>query len=93
MVRVQDEPDWVVIGDAPDRPGLAGQRSRDYVPPRWPGADGGQQMHLDIRPVDLDAAEREVLAMGASRIGGGGEGAGEFRAFADPAGHPFCLIR
>lgn len=50
-------------------------------------------MHLDVRPADLDAAEREVLALSARRIGGGGAGGSEFRVFADPAGHPFCLTR
>ena len=38
FVRVQDDDDWVVIGDAPDRPGLAFQRAPDLEPPGWPGA-------------------------------------------------------
>ena len=35
MQRIQDEGDWIVIGDAPDRPGIAFQRVTDYRPPRW----------------------------------------------------------
>jgi hypothetical protein len=46
-------------------------------------------MHLDIKVGDLDEGERQVLAMGARRLEGGGE---TFRVFADPAGHPFCLV-
>ena len=33
FVRVQDDDDWVVIGDAPDRPGLASQRAPDLDRP------------------------------------------------------------
>ena len=36
MVRVQDDGDWVVIGDAPDRPGLAFVPAADFQPPTWP---------------------------------------------------------
>ena len=32
MVRVHDEDDWVVIGDAADRPGLGFHRISDYRP-------------------------------------------------------------
>jgi hypothetical protein len=38
---------------------------------------------------DIDTAEREVLALGATRLPGDGQ---DFRVYADPAGHPFCLI-
>ena len=52
--------------------------------PDWPGPRRPQQLHLDIRVDDADAAEREVLALGAKRLPG--------ELFADPAGHPFCLV-
>ena len=89
MQRVQDEGHWVVIGDAPDRPGLAFQRVSDFRPPQWPDGDQRQQMHLDVRVTDLDDAEKKVLTLGARRLPGGGE---RFRVYADPAGHPFCLV-
>ncbi|HEX6499191.1 MAG TPA: VOC family protein [Micromonosporaceae bacterium] len=89
MVRVQDDGDFVVIGDAPDRPGVAFQRVSRFVPPRWPDGDPPQQMHLDVRVDDLDAAEQRVLAIGATRLDGGSP---SLRVFADPAGHPFCLV-
>jgi catechol 2,3-dioxygenase-like lactoylglutathione lyase family enzyme len=89
MIRVQDEPDWVVIGDAADRPGLAFQRAPGYQPPAWPDSSCAQQMHLDVRVADLDVAERQVVQRDASLLSSAGE---SFRVFADPAGHPFCLI-
>lgn len=89
MQRVQDEGGWVVIGDAPDRPGLAFQHAPDLQAAEWPDPERPQQMHLDIMVSDLDQAEKEALALGARRLGGGDR----FRVFADPAGHPFCLCR
>ena len=89
MIRVQNEPDWVVIGDAPDRPGVAFQRVNDFLPPQWPDPGHPQQMHFDVRVDDLDTAEQQVLGMGAQRLTGGGD---RFRVFTDPAGHPFCLV-
>src|SRR5690606_35791676 len=40
MVRVNDDGGWVVIGDAPDRPGLAFQRVDDFRPPTLAGPRG-----------------------------------------------------
>ncbi|GAA2112769.1 VOC family protein [Microlunatus panaciterrae] len=90
MQRVQDEPDWVVIGDAPDRPGVAFAHVSGYRPPTWPTGERPQYRHFDVRVDDLDAAESAVLTLGAQRLAGGG---GSFRVFADPIGLPFCLIR
>jgi hypothetical protein len=38
---------------------------------------------------DIESAERAVLALGATRLAGGGDG---WRVYADPAGKPFCLV-
>jgi hypothetical protein len=40
---------------------------------------------------DVDAAERQVLALGARRLQDPPD-AEDFRVYADPAGHPFCLV-
>jgi catechol-2,3-dioxygenase len=66
------------------------QQVSGYNPPRWPDPAYPQQAHLDILVDDLDAGEARVLELGASRLAGGAE---QFRVFADPAGHPFCLTR
>jgi catechol 2,3-dioxygenase-like lactoylglutathione lyase family enzyme len=90
MVRVQDQDDWVAIGDAPDRVGLAFWRAADFTAPTWPDPSVQQQMHFDVMVEDLDAAETSALRLGARPLPGGGE---TFRVFADPAGHPFCLCQ
>ncbi|MFC9243748.1 VOC family protein [Streptomyces sp. NPDC057136] len=68
------------------------QRVADYRAPQWPDPAGPQQLHLDFAVPDLDRAQEEVLALGASMLGEGSDGRG-WRVFADPAGHPFCLVR
>jgi hypothetical protein len=88
MIRVQDEDDWVVFGDA--RTVLVSPSSaRPSRPPAWPDPDSRLQMHLAFRVEDLDQAEGAVLAAGARQLAGGGD---SFRVCADPAGHPFCLV-
>ena len=64
------------------------QQVGEYTPPQWPDPAHPQQAHLDIGVDDIDAAEARALELGATRLGGGGE---DFRVYADPAGHPFCL--
>jgi predicted enzyme related to lactoylglutathione lyase len=66
------------------------QQIGGYNPPRWPDPAHPQQAHLDLMVDDLDAGEARALELGAARLDAGGE---RFRVFADPAGHPFCLIR
>lgn len=65
------------------------QQVADYTPPSWPGQGVPQQMHLDVIVGDLDAAEPDVLALGATRHEH--QPGTTFRVFLDPAGHPFCL--
>ena len=89
MVEVQDDGDWVVIGDAPDRPGLAFQRSEQFTAPTWPDPAVPQQMHLDVRVDDFEEGERRVLELGATPLERDHE---RFRVYADPVGHPFCLV-
>ena len=82
---------WVVIGrdEGWRRAGLpargpAGSRRG------WPDPQHPQQEHLDIRVDDVEAAQAEVLRLGATLLEDE-QGTG-FRVFADPAGHPFCLV-
>ena len=86
--RTRDTQTWVVIGgDNGYR--ISFQKVTNYLPPRWPDPNAPQQFHLDIQVDDVDAAEVEVLKLGARRMPGSGD---DFRVFADPAGHPFCLV-
>ncbi|MEU8678315.1 VOC family protein [Streptomyces sp. NPDC048560] len=72
---------------------IAFQRVPDHRPPEWPRGDrNSQQAHLDLDVTDIDRAQEEVLALGATPLDLDDQG-GErrFRVYADPAGHPFCL--
>jgi catechol 2,3-dioxygenase-like lactoylglutathione lyase family enzyme len=89
MGVVTDRGDWLVIESAAGRPGIAFQYAPDHKPPRWPDPEFPQQLHLDVNVDDVDIAEQQVLALGATRLPGQGE---DFRVYADPAGHPFCLV-
>jgi Glyoxalase-like domain len=60
-----------------------------YTAPRWPDPACPQQLHLDVTVQDVDAAERAVLDIGATRLDGAGP---NWRVYADPARKPFCLI-
>jgi catechol 2,3-dioxygenase-like lactoylglutathione lyase family enzyme len=71
---------------------LAFQRVGDYRPPRWPDPDRPQQFHLDLAVENLDDAQRQALEAGAALLDAG-DGQRNWRVFADPAGHPFCLVR
>lgn len=77
--------DWVVVAVNDTSSGLAFQRAADHVPPTWPDPGVSQQFHLDIMVEDVAQAGPRVLALGAAALGGQ-------NVYADPAGHPFCLI-
>jgi catechol 2,3-dioxygenase-like lactoylglutathione lyase family enzyme len=79
--------DFVVIAKNDTTSGVAFQLAPDHKPPRWPDPDYPQQIHLDVMVDDLDAADAEVVRLGAQRLSAGDH------VYADPAGHPFCLIR
>ncbi|MFF7053678.1 VOC family protein [Streptomyces griseorubiginosus] len=86
---VEGEGDWVDL-KAPGGQTLSFQAAPGFVPPRWPAPDASQQFHLDLSVPDLDAAEKEVLALGATPLDTE-DRSRSFRVYADPAGHPFCL--
>ncbi len=79
-------PDWVVVAEDDTTSGLAFQLVADYRPPRWPDPAYPQQFHLDVMVDDPQVARAHVLALGASTLDGED-------VYADPVGHPFCLIR
>ena len=83
-----DEGDWVTVG-GPGLPRISFQLAPDLRPPQWPDPERPQQLHLDFTVDDIEAAEEQVLALGARRLPGEGD---SWRVYADPAGHPFCLV-
>jgi hypothetical protein len=78
--------DFVVVAPSDRASGLAFQRSPDQVPATWPDPATPQQIHLDVMVEDVEDAYPAVLALGATKLPGDD-------VFADPAGHPFCLIK
>jgi catechol 2,3-dioxygenase-like lactoylglutathione lyase family enzyme len=80
-----DDGDWAVVAANDRSSGLAFQRAPGNPPPTWPDPTVPQQFHLDIMVEDVTAAGSRVLALGAARLDGD-------NVYADPAGHPFCLI-
>jgi hypothetical protein len=71
---------------------LAFQRVDDHQPPRWPDPARPQQFHLDLGVEDLDRAHEQVQSLGGALLDAG-DGKRSWRIYADPAGHPFCLVR
>jgi catechol 2,3-dioxygenase-like lactoylglutathione lyase family enzyme len=82
------EDDFTVIAANGTSSGIAFQLAPGHQPPRWPDPRWPQQFHLDVMVDDVDAADPRVVALGARRLAAGGSA----RVYADPAGHPFCLI-
>jgi hypothetical protein len=86
---------WVTLGTSDAEPHrgllLAFQRAPGHLPPTWPDPTSSMQMHLDLRTADLEAAETEVLRLGATKLYD--QPGNRFRVYADPAGHPFCLFQ
>lgn len=81
-----DDGDFAVVSADDRTSGVAFQRAPDHRPPTWPAPGVPQQLHFDVMVDDLAAAREAVLALGATELAGGDH------VFADPAGHPFCLI-
>ncbi|WP_250038364.1 VOC family protein [Paractinoplanes maris] len=83
-ITYQDD-DFVVVADNDTTSGLAFQRATEFRRPTWPDPAVPQQMHLDVMVDDLAVAAEAVRGLGAKPLAGD-------HVFADPAGHPFCLI-
>ncbi|URM89016.1 VOC family protein [Streptomyces sp. MRC013] len=83
--------DWATL-HLDDGRVLAFQRAAGHRPPRWPDPEHPQQFHLDVGVDDLASARARVLALGATVLDEGGPER-SWTVCADPAGHPFCLVR
>jgi catechol 2,3-dioxygenase-like lactoylglutathione lyase family enzyme len=78
--------DFVVVAADDTSSGLAFQLAPGHQAPTWPDPASSMQVHLDVMVEDVAAADPRVLALGATKLDGD-------HVYADPAGHPFCLIR
>jgi len=89
-VAFEDE-GWAQVNGPEGRAVLACQRADGYEPPTWPQGSRPQYLHLDVAVDDLDAAEPEVVALGATKAAVQ-PNPEEFIVYFDPAGHPFCTV-
>ena len=67
--------------------GWCSTKDAPTIPAPVAGSAHPQQMHLDIRVGDLDAADSLVMDRGATRLAD----FDDHRVYADIIGHPFCL--
>ena len=81
-----ESPDFVVVAENDTSSGYAFAQVADLRASTWPEPTVPQQMHLDVMVDDPAAASAAVLALGARTLDA------DNHVFADPAGHPFCLI-
>jgi predicted enzyme related to lactoylglutathione lyase len=83
---------WVEVVGFEGTP-LAFQRVEGYRPPSWPGQEHPQQIHFDFDVDDIEADEKRVLELGATMLERTDHlrKDANWRVYADPAGHPFCL--
>ncbi|WP_030165940.1 VOC family protein [Spirillospora albida] len=71
-------------------PGIGFVRNDDYRAPTWPSPDVPQQVHFEFGVDDLDQAQAELVALGATTPKEQPQ-PDRWRVLLDPAGHPFCI--
>ena len=88
--------DWLILTSPAGGAVLAFQKVGELRETTWPGGPVPQQLHLDATVpavADLDVAHERALALGARMLEDRSDDLQEpLRVYADPAGHPFCLI-
>jgi hypothetical protein len=91
-----DGDDWLVLCSPDGRTLVAFQQVAELAPSTWPDPGVPQQLHLDLTvPTieDLNAQHQRVIALGARlRLDRFDDEEEPLRAYADPAGHPFCIF-
>lgn len=89
--RLHDSADWVTLEAVGAPLTVSLQRTEHFEAPEWTTGSPPQQLHLDVLVDDLDVAEGEIVALGATLVDGSDKPIG-FRVYTDPVGHPFCLV-
>ena len=91
-----DDADWLVLTDANGVRKLAFQQVDDLPRATWPGPGVPQQLHLDFTVAsraELERQRQRALALGAVILLDRTDDPDEpLYAFADLAGHPFCIF-
>jgi hypothetical protein len=88
--------DWLVLRSPAGGVALAFQKVRELPRATWPDGPVPQQLHLDTTvptEADFDVQHERALALGARLLEDRSDDPEEqLRVYADPAGHPFCII-
>ncbi len=88
--------DWLILTSPAGGAALAFQKVEELAEATWPDGAVPQQLHLDTTVptvADLDVAHERALALGARlRYDRSDDPEEPLRVYADPAGHPFCII-
>lgn len=87
--------DWLVLR-SPTGAGLAFQQVKYLPEATWPEGPIPQQLHLDLTVPsvdDFEAQHERAMSLGARLLYDRSDDPQEpLRAYADPAGHPFCIF-
>ncbi|NUP21531.1 MAG: VOC family protein [Nonomuraea sp.] len=83
----ESDADFATVTGGPVQ--LAFQRLDGYQGPGWP--NGGKHLHLDLTVPDVEAAKRELAALGAT-VPDEQPGGDDWTVLLDPEGHPFCVM-
>jgi catechol 2,3-dioxygenase-like lactoylglutathione lyase family enzyme len=93
---VTDGEDWLVLTDHDGNRKLAFQLTDDLQRSTWPERGVPMQLHLDLTVssvAELDEQHDRVLALGGElRLDRSDTPEEPLRAYADPAGHVFCIF-
>jgi len=93
---VTDGEDWLVLTDHDGNRKLAFQLTDDLQRSTWPEHGVPMQLHLDLTVssvAELDEQHDRVLALGGElRLDRTDTPEEPLRAYADPAGHVFCIF-
>jgi predicted enzyme related to lactoylglutathione lyase len=87
---LHSEAEYAMIGDGSTSIGFG--KLPGYSAPGWPQETAPKRYHLDFYVDDLDKAEEQALALGATKPGEQ-PNPERWRVLLDPGGHPFdiCL--
>jgi catechol 2,3-dioxygenase-like lactoylglutathione lyase family enzyme len=91
-----DDADWLVLLDSAGHRVFAFQQVPVLARPDWPAHEVPKQMHHDFRVPTMGELQRQrqrAEALGATlRYDRSGDDGEPLYVFADPAGHPFCVL-
>jgi predicted enzyme related to lactoylglutathione lyase len=85
---LHSDTDYAMIGDGSTSIGFG--RVPGYSAPGWPQESAAKRYHLDFYVDDLDKAEEQALALGATKPAEQPQ-PDRWRVLLDPAGHPFDI--